>query len=50
VSSKSEARRMVEGGGVGEVGGECITDPAFALLHPLNLRVGKHHFLKIIIE
>lgn len=49
-SSKSEARRLVAGGGVSAVGGECIADPAFALLYPLNLRVGKHHFLKIIIE
>ena len=51
LSSKSEFRRLVEGGGVRDlVTGEKITDPKRKVTIPLTLKLGKHKFIKIIIK
>jgi tyrosyl-tRNA synthetase len=50
VSSKSEWRRLVEQGAVHEVDGENITDVNAVLEHSLSLRIGKHQFVKIVLE
>lgn len=49
VSSKSEARRLVQQGGV-DVDGEKITDPNFLLpeKEQIVIKVGKRKFLKVI--
>lgn len=46
VTSKSEARRLVEQGGL-EWNGEKVTSPQIAVETDGMLRVGKHRFLKI---
>lgn len=48
--SKSELRRLISQGAVGEVGGESFLDPAMAIERSMTLRIGKHRFLKIIVK
>ncbi len=49
--SKSEFRRLVEGGGVRDLTtGEKITDPKQKITIPLNIKLGKHKFIRIIIK
>ncbi|MBP9771714.1 MAG: tyrosine--tRNA ligase [Candidatus Pacebacteria bacterium] len=49
--SKSEFRRLVEGGGVRDLTtGEKITDPKRKITIPLSLKLGKHKFIKIVIR
>jgi tyrosyl-tRNA synthetase len=51
VSSKSEARRLMMGGGVKDIStGEKITDPKRKITIPLTLKLGKHRFIKIVIK
>ncbi len=48
VKSKSEARRLFEANAVTDVlTNEKITDPLYQIHKPLNLRIGKHTFIKI---
>lgn len=46
VSSKSEARRLIEQGGI-ELDGTKVTDPTINLDASGTLRIGKHRFLKV---
>ncbi len=48
--SKSELRRLLQGGAIEEVNGQKITDPYFLIDRPLVLKIGKHRFLKIEIK
>jgi tyrosyl-tRNA synthetase len=48
--SKSEVRRLVEGGAVSEVGGEVISDINSLVTKNVTLRIGKHRFLKITVK
>ncbi len=51
LASKSEFRRLVEGGGVRDLStGEKITDPKRKITIPISLKLGKHKFIKIIIK
>ncbi|MDD5050595.1 MAG: tyrosine--tRNA ligase [Candidatus Pacebacteria bacterium] len=50
VSSKTEARRLFDEGAVSEIGGEKITDQAFGVTKDINVKVGKHRFLKIKVS
>jgi len=50
VKSKSDFRRLVEGGGLSEVGGEKITDTSAKLEKELTLKVGKKNFIKIELK
>lgn len=51
VSSKSEARRLMEGGGVRDLmTGDKITDPKRKITIPLTLKLGKHKFIRIVIK
>lgn len=49
VASKSEFRRLIDEGAIGEVDGERITDPFMAIERAMTLRIGKKRFLKIEI-
>ena len=48
--SKSELRRLISQGAVGEVGGESFFDPVMSVERGMTLRIGKHRFLKIVIK
>jgi tyrosyl-tRNA synthetase len=48
--SKSELRRLLEAGAVGEVGGEKFTDGAMPIHKETVLRIGKHRFLKVKVS
>lgn len=48
VSSKSEFRRLVEGGGIEIVGQSKINEENFLVSSTITIRVGKHRFLEII--
>ncbi len=50
VSSKSEYRRLIEQGGVSEVGGAKLTDPAITITKPLTLKIGARRFIKIKVK
>ncbi|MDD5068166.1 MAG: tyrosine--tRNA ligase [Candidatus Pacebacteria bacterium] len=50
VASKTEARRLFDEGAVSEIGGEKITDQAFGVTKDINVKVGKHRFLKIKVS
>ncbi len=50
VPSKSEFRRLVKAGAVSVVSGEVITDEKYIVEKSLDVRVGKHRFLKIIVS
>lgn len=51
LSSKSEFRRLIEGGGVRDIAtGEKITDPKRKIIIPVVLKLGKHRFIKIVIK
>ncbi len=48
VTSKSDFRRLVEGGAISEVGtNEGITDMAYKINRNISLRIGKKRFIKI---
>lgn len=48
--SKSELRRLLEAGAVGEIEGEKLLDGTTPILKDTVLRIGKHRFLKIIVK
>ncbi|MDB5224677.1 MAG: tyrosyl-tRNA synthetase, partial [Candidatus Adlerbacteria bacterium] len=48
--SKSELRRLLEAGAVGEVGGEKLSDSTMPVERDMVLRIGKHRFLKITVK
>ncbi|MBP9711258.1 MAG: tyrosine--tRNA ligase [Candidatus Pacebacteria bacterium] len=48
--SKSEVRRLIEGGAVSEVGGEVISNVNSVVTKDITLRIGKHRFLKITVK
>ncbi|MEI7719689.1 MAG: tyrosine--tRNA ligase [bacterium] len=48
--SKSELRRLLEAGAVGEVEGEKLTEGTAAITKDTTLRIGKHRFLKITVK
>jgi len=50
VKSKSEFRRLVGEGAVGEVGGEAILSAEYAITKDLTLKVGKKRFLKVTVK
>ena len=50
VSSKSEFRRLVDEGAIRENGETKISDPAFVVVKTSTFKIGKHRFIKIIIE
>jgi tyrosyl-tRNA synthetase len=50
VKSKSELRRLVEGGAVSEMNGEKITDPNFVITRDVTLKIGKRRFLKVKVK
>lgn len=50
VASKSEWRRLLDGGAVGTMDGEIIKEPDYKIEKDLDLRVGKKRFIKIRIQ
>lgn len=50
VSSTSELRRLVDAGAVSEVGGRTFSSIDQPLDSSTTLRIGKHRFLKVIVE
>ncbi|TAK57112.1 tyrosine--tRNA ligase [Patescibacteria group bacterium] len=50
VKSKTEFRRLVSEGAVGEVGGETISGAEFAVTKDLTLKIGKKRFLKVRVK
>ncbi|MEN9405269.1 MAG: tyrosyl-tRNA synthetase, tyrosyl-tRNA synthetase [Candidatus Parcubacteria bacterium] len=49
--SRSEFRRLIMGGGVRDLEtGEKITDPKRRIVVPINLKLGKRQFIRIIIK
>ena len=50
VSSKNEIKRLIDEGAVSDFKKGKISDYHFKLLESLDLRIGKHRFLKIIID
>lgn len=48
--SKTEFRRLIEAGAIRENGEEKLTDAALKLSKTLVLKVGKHRFVKIVID
>jgi tyrosyl-tRNA synthetase len=48
--SKSELRRLIEAGAVGEVDGGKFSDSNIKLERTMSLRIGKHRFLKIVVK
>ncbi|OHA17970.1 MAG: tyrosine--tRNA ligase [Candidatus Taylorbacteria bacterium RIFCSPHIGHO2_01_FULL_46_22b] len=50
VPSKSEFKRLVASGALSLVGGEAITDERFVIQHSINVRVGKHRFIAILVQ
>lgn len=49
VESKSEFRRLVEGNGVEIIGKGKVTDPNIKISEPVDVKVGKRRFLKIVL-
>lgn len=49
VESKSEFRRLVEGNGVEIVGKGKVTDAQLKISEPIEVKVGKRRFLKIVL-
>lgn len=51
LQSKSEFRRLIQGGGVRDMEtGEKILDPKKRILIPLTLKLGKKNFIRIIVR
>lgn len=51
VESKSEFRRLIEGGGITNLdSGEKVSDIAYVLNKPQTVKVGKRRFLKVEVE
>jgi tyrosyl-tRNA synthetase len=50
VSSKTEFRRLITEGAIRLVDGERITDPQMRVDSPLDLKIGKHRFLRARVE
>ncbi|OHA26178.1 MAG: tyrosine--tRNA ligase [Candidatus Taylorbacteria bacterium RIFCSPHIGHO2_02_FULL_46_13] len=50
VPSKSEFYRLVKAGAVSIVGGDTITDEKFVVEKSLDIRVGKHRFVRIKLK
>src|SRR5690606_33801993 len=51
VQSKSEFRRLIQGGGVRDLEtGEKIMDPKKRILIPLTLKLGKKNFIRIVVR
>jgi len=48
--SKSELRRLVSQGAVGEVGGDIFSDGTIPVDRSMTLRIGKHRFLKVVVK
>ena len=48
--SRTEIQRLFEQGAISEVGGEKILDINFVVERPITLRIGKHRFLKIVVD
>ncbi|MBP9701668.1 MAG: tyrosine--tRNA ligase [Candidatus Pacebacteria bacterium] len=49
VESKSEFRRLVEGNGVEIVGTGKVTDAQIKISEPVEIKIGKRRFLKIVL-
>lgn len=47
VASNGEFRRLISAGAIGEINSSVITDPHFVIQQPLQLKIGKHRFLRI---
>lgn len=50
IDSKSEFRRLLSEGAIRKNGEEKLTDPGMKLTEDIVLKVGKHRFLKIVVE
>lgn len=50
VKSKTEFRRLVTEGAVGEVGGETIAVAEYVVTKNLTLKIGKKRFLKVVVK
>lgn len=50
IASKTEWRRLVLGGAVGNEKGEKIIDPEFNLRETMVLKIGKRRFVKVVVE
>ena len=50
VTSKTEFRRLLDEGAIREGGEIKITDPFIVVNEEMTLKIGKHRFLKIIVE
>jgi len=51
VASKSEWRRLVDGGAVEVVGdGARVTDPSLVVDHAITLKIGKRRFVQLLVE
>ena len=48
--SNTELKRLLDAGAVGEIEGEKYTDGTIVITRNTTLRIGKHRFLKIIVE
>ncbi len=50
IKSKTDFRRLVTEGAVGEVGGETITSAEYVVSKNLTLKIGKKRFLKVKVK
>lgn len=50
VASKSEWRRLVDEGAIKKFGNKKITDPSTVVSEDVVLKIGKHRFVKIVVE
>ena len=50
VKSKSEFRRLIEEGAIGEVAGETISTTEYVVIKNLTLKIGKKRFLKVRVK
>lgn len=50
VDSKSEFRRLLAEGAIRKDGEEKLTDPMMKIIEDIVLKVGKHRFIKIVVQ
>jgi tyrosyl-tRNA synthetase len=50
VASKAEFRRLLDEGAIRKDGEEKISDPFFSVTESIILRIGKHRFVKIVVQ
>lgn len=48
--SNASVRRLFQQGAISEVGGNTIHEPLTPITRPVTLRVGKHRFIKLVVD